>query len=226
MKTNIGLVFILLTLLFSGAARGDVISVISGDYSVSANYHYIDWSGHIPVDDFRDSNSGNTPLTIYHDYARGGVMSSVSLFSVETRYRPGLSYDGGGYDHDSDGFASASGSWVFKPLVDELCFQVTLDQGYYSNDYNLLWWWLKDLDTGVFVIDIPTSQLNLYPTVYQPVDPTHSYLLRMVSSVSGDTVGRGVSMGVSVTPEPATLLLLGFGVTMLRKRGHSAFSNK
>jgi hypothetical protein len=215
MKTNIGLVLILLTLLFSSVTQGAVISIISEDYSVSASYSYLDWSGHIPYDDFSDSLSGNTPLTIYHEYYGGKVMSSVSPFRVEARYRPGLGYNG--EDHDSTGNAYAEGSWVFKSLVDELRFQVDLKQDY-SHDYTLLWWWLQDLDTGVYVIDIPTSEITLYPTVDQTVDQTHSYLLRMVTSVNGDTVSKGVILDVSITPEPATLLLLGFGAVMLRRK--------
>jgi hypothetical protein len=209
MKTKIGLVLILLILLFSSVTLGAVISIISEDYSVSASYFYHNW-GDYPNDNFSDSLSGNTPLTIYHAYSGGEVMSSVSPFRVEALLYPGWGYNG--EDHDTSGNAFASGSWIFKPLVDELRFQSDYFHPFASS--SSAWGWLQDMDTGVYVLDVfPGNNI-----ISQTVDQTHSYLLYMQVYVSGSNIYDHIILDVSITPEPATLLFLTLGGLVLRRR--------
>ena len=199
-------ILILLTLSFSSVTQGTVISLISENYDVSASYYSNNWGGGGEPDNYSDSMSGNTPLTIeYFANDLGSVMSSVSPFRVEAFF-----YDG--FYEDVSGTAFASASWVFEPLVNELIFQFD----YYNMlEYDDAWAWLMDQNTGVYIVGsfYPFSPRNVI------VDKTHSYLFMMEADVSGYNVSGHVVLDASIIPEPTTLVLLALGGLMLRKRG-------
>ncbi len=147
--------------------------------------------------------------------------SHANDFIVDTRS------SGGGYEAylvNSDAFAQID--YTFQPQTGSLEIAFSGYVGIHSNQ-NLLTFELKDLDTSTtldyrfWTWDHDSGWVNGILPDYgsYDVNPDHTYSMTIIARSHVCDVTSGYAhLEAVVTPEPATILILGFGALILRKR--------
>jgi hypothetical protein len=158
--------------------------------------------------------AGETPVSgSMMKGADGYVSSSADLLSVSAASAGGMT---------TFFWAQAEGDWVFSPQTEGCSLDLRINCGhmYFYDPIKVL---LEDVTNGNQLLSFDGCMMNFEtPTPLVPafttfqLDPSHQYHMHsyIESTASRDGPWHG-SIQATVTPEPATLLLLGFGVPII-----------
>ncbi len=185
-----------------------------GYESISTSHHIMgEIAGEIGYDE-----SGTSPLSNSFSNSLGEVSSATDISSW-FEFDEFRCFAGAQKYSDIDASATAEISMIFKPYGNSFEIHTLLDEAR-SGAYSLVR--ITDLMTGIPVF------LNNYPGglpdgVYA-INPDHIYELYVYTMASVQEGGNdeysfaAAEVNFSVIPEPTTLLLLGLGGVMLRRR--------
>lgn len=199
-------------------------ATVTGIMLLSQQYHV---SGYCDSDEGRLTydKTANSPLSMtITGYKTIGVPpathqlnahSEADLFHIAAKSL--------GYDIGQTAFvarANVEATWIFSPLTNDLRIAI---KGIFYNNIQPSGWSLTDITTDTLIIrDLLDSQYdNIYDgeNLYY-FDPTHQYKMEAYYTTGSDWgEGYWADWDAIITPEPTTILLLGLGAFMLRKRG-------
>ena len=190
------------------------IEILSEEYHVDGSYNGLRYVPNpIEIGDsysFTGSSPKHGRVEGYGAYAE----SSANAFSLS------VSADGG----NNNGYfeAIASGTWDFRPVTDSLDIMCYFNWSGVALELATIT--LKDttLDSTLLFLVWDNEDVSERPYEYTcelEVDINHEYNLSMHLPVWGyeNAYGTG-DLTVLITPEPATLLLLGLGGILIRRR--------
>jgi hypothetical protein len=110
--------------------------------------------------------------------------------------------------------AYADGVWIFQPLSSHV--NIDLEWSYLTNNspYSYGEVWLKDVTQGTDLFNMKIYAGTRYPdTIQMDLDLTHFYEWEMYSKADSSDDKTGINLRASFSvPEPATMILLGFGL--------------
>ncbi|MBW2037935.1 MAG: PEP-CTERM sorting domain-containing protein [Deltaproteobacteria bacterium] len=218
-------------LLTSGKAVWGTLTVhiLSEDYAISGYYDGASHTGE-PISDSYNV-AALTPISREVSYPESDreiwyfASSSTGPFYVDV--------DTGAYNMEGPTWAEASteATWLFRPekavTATEINFFCEMHQDGWYGSYSIE---VKDMTTGqqLFIASSTDFEGEPYAWLGKPSIPTgpldfdsnHLYTLHMYVSANAneDATGAIVWADLSLVPEPATLLLLGLGAVMVRKK--------
>ncbi len=178
------------------------------DYDYGYDYSYEDW---------------HTVVEIHHD---SGPLSVDTYAGVNSDPWGGLP---GGVTCCDGAWVNSytTGNWDFQPQYSdmELQFDIECFQGWGELIGSII---LQDLTTEALLIEKYITEANwevieqeLDNNPFYSVDPTHTYRLTLSSRGSSynfeGCLGGGIFADICSIPEPATVLLIGGGLVLLRK---------
>lgn len=143
------------------------------------------------------------------------VNSSAGNFSVTTADLSRWTF--------TESWAIAESTYIFSPLTAHLQFQYSGSVEPHAFE-NKIWLSIYDITDSLFVDDRKWSTespigISFIEYTNYTFDPSHQYELQLYAAVfAGDNPGVTSSLDVSIIPEPCSLLLLGLGSLVFRKR--------
>jgi hypothetical protein len=209
--------------------KASTVEIISEQYRVWGNYKcFLDVGGN-PNDFVADSYDNSSPSPVsdsvrYNEYCYSLSSSDLLSISASACSRRVMSARESGRAG-----SHASGDWLFIPQTGYNTLKLQIDFEHLYSSADIVEVLLEDVTSESQIFYIKQQAMGFYnmiePFGHGPyittftVDPTHQYraYLSLAASSDGDGLWYG-SVQVMALPEPVSLLLLGLGGLLVRKK--------